>query len=487
MEAPRLPPRRTQNNGKRGEASNAGSTRSLVATSATDLQPSQQHEQGPPVRRRPKEVEEILSRAPSVPSTWPPEEEMETHTSHDGGQEEVDGIALRLAAVGVDDAPQLPPRNDKYREAFGDTVPIDQPPPPYNAEFTPKVAHSGVAASEKRRTVSETPSLPNVTAGEPQAPAIQVTPIEGADTDAPTESPQPALHRRCYSDISTGSRESEPSAPPEGAVKGPAKPPRHTHLNSPDWRLRFAETRGHASDVEVRSYPDAEDEQAEKLEAIVPLEPEVGTKVAESSGNGNNNGPPSPGPGPGPGPSGNGSPYFPRSSTNLSTAPIEYPTLSHAPARNPLHPEPTWVELREEWEPGMDPSFGSRAKISSLFTGKGWKETPWKKVWIELVPEDGWKLVLYDVVKVRAANGETAYQRKSNTPPVQVLSLRYSSVTPPRTGYGSSRPDILCIRLVSGRYIVLSFPSSTSRSAWSKGVKSAVEMATRAPLQRGGG
>ncbi|KAJ3292988.1 hypothetical protein HK104_004863, partial [Borealophlyctis nickersoniae] len=161
---------------------------------------------------------------------------------------------------------------------------------------------------------------------------------------------------------------------------------------------------------------------------------------------------------------------------------VPYPYLHDLPptAKNPLHPSATHVFLKEEWEPGMQvsstPSWLNRSA-----------ETSWRCVWVELVLEEGWKVCVWDTVKGRGSRGEVLFMKKPSTPPTTSYALRHAVIVPPRTGYGADKKNLLVIRLVSGRHIVLSFPNSEVAEAWGVGIKAATEIATRDVGKKGGG
>ncbi|KAJ3184720.1 hypothetical protein HDU87_004124 [Geranomyces variabilis] len=445
-----------------------------------------------PNRRGMEDVQSLISRAPSVPSTLP----VVVTQQADACTSPVTGETRRMDTAGADsvEASRVrsqssgPASSGKSAEAFGssnaDAGLEESPPPPYNGDFTP-LPYPDVKVE------------PDTAA----APSLNV-PAEGALVESNNMLSAPAWHRRAYSDCA--GMESAPPAPPDtqddessSADRASAEPSSAT-LNPPSssdrgWRQKFTNSRGHASDTEM--LPD--EREAHAARRHVP-----GEEIAQGAGEGGggnggpesgppppaNGGPPDPGPPPSPGPPppqppAPGSPHV--RSEPYSNSPVRYPTLGKAlQSQNPLHPPPTLCELREEWEPGFDPAFSSRTKIHSLFTGKSWKETPWKPAWIELLPEEGWKLAFFDIVKARNADGISVYSKKPQSAPFQTFSLKHASCSPPRTGYGSQRTEILSVRLVSGRYLVLSFPASSIKSDWTKAVKSAIEMATR--FQKGG-
>ncbi|KAJ3149448.1 hypothetical protein HDU89_003812 [Geranomyces variabilis] len=428
-------------------------------------------------RRGIKDVESMISRAPSVPSTLPVTQQAEACTSP------VTGETRRMEALGAERIALSHERlqssgpsssGNKEAEAFASSdAGLESPPPPYNGDFTP-LPYPDVKVEPDMAVLS-----PKVLTEDPPAESNMLA--------------TPGWHRRAYSDCA--GMASAPPAPPEeqdAQLSGQVSAELSTRLYPPSssdrgWRQKFTNSRGHASDTEM--LPDEREEHAarrlpgEEIAEGAGVDggnggPESGPPPPPSANGGPDSGPPPLGPPPPP-----GSPHI--RSEPYSNSPVRYPTLGKGlQTQNPLHPPPTVCELREEWEPGFDPAFSSRTKIHSLFTGKSWKETPWKPAWIELLPDEGWKLAFFDIVKTRNADGISVYSKKPHSAPFQTFSLKHASCSPPRTGYGSQRTEILSVRLVSGRYLVLSFPVSSIKSDWTKAVKLAIEMATR--FQKGG-
>ncbi|KAI8915353.1 hypothetical protein DFJ77DRAFT_462293 [Powellomyces hirtus] len=464
-----------------------------------------------PTRRRTEDVQSMISRAPSVPSTIPVASE---HDEHD----QADGIPLNMETLHPDHLVKTSQSARDHTDAksgqayaYAEEPQVaNEPPPPYNLDYAQPVAYPDAKTDINAKSTMTTTALHAVSIPmTPSSPSITLNgALETLDDKLSPSAPEmrPSLHRRCYSDCLGIC-----SAPLQGLgnVDETLSLGNPSAILNKSWHQKFSDSRGHASDTDVIS---SDDDAAHKGRHLTRLKRQ-GNAVAEDSGSGNPGSDPGNGPGTGSGPDGsddNGVPGpGPESmvahharSESYSNAPVAYPHLADIPhSRNPLHPAPTSCELREEWEPGLDPAISSRSKISSLFTGKGSKETSWRRAWVELAPEDGWKLTFFDVMRCRESSGDVSYQvchlvslsgdvrqclirvswfqKKPMTAPFQTYSLRHASVSPPRTGYGSSRTEILCVRLVSGKYVVLSFPSSTQRSDWSKGVKSAIEMASR--------
>ncbi|KAJ3021393.1 hypothetical protein HKX48_008623 [Thoreauomyces humboldtii] len=306
--------------------------------------------------------------------------------------------APRTTASAAEQPPEMYANRADSRTLF-------EPPPPYNMDFALPVTY---------------PDAKDAEAVAP--PALIVTEVHSL-VDAPASSqkddqtPASALprhvsaHRRSHSDYGARKEMSDaPAVPLESA----------NHLGYKGWRQKFTTSRGHASDVEMVSSDDdcasLDDEKQIHTRSLTP-QPQKLVTITDDDG-------PSGPAGGGDGGSG-GVPSEP-----TPTGDVQYPQLQNMPLdRNPLHPRPVSCEVREEWEPGMDPSFSSRAKISSLFTGKGWKETAWKQGWLELFPEDGYKLCLFDVAKTRdPGTGEVVYQKKPTGAILQTYSLRHASV-----------------------------------------------------------
>ncbi|KND01807.1 uncharacterized protein SPPG_03598 [Spizellomyces punctatus DAOM BR117] len=499
MEAPPLP-QRNEKKVKRpvpplptDDRNAAGNVPSIEETSSfrdiivpeLPLRNSQQSFNPPtttPQRRRTEDVETLISRAPSVPTTMP---EVFAEENDDGqpvegrtffnvsnvsdGQRSLD---LRLSPSSDADlrvAGDNSGRHGKAAEAYAcatePTLADMEPPPPYNFECFQYSADNGqVNMKDQESAVLHAITVPGI------KPPANVQEQEMIPDQQYDNFPSPAPHRRCYSDCTDVSSSHSNSIEDSDVRKGR--------------RDMFPTSRDTASDVE---YPGSSDENVNLHSIHTQKSHPAGSAVTNSFPNA-------------PGPNGPGTPALPPPSGPPShtpdSNPIAYPHPNeHPSARNPLHPSPTACEIREEWEPGMDPSFSSRSKLSNLLSSKAWKsnsviplagasgETAWRRVWIELVPDDGWKVAVWEVWKCRGRNGEVVYQKKPSSSPISTHSLRHAVVTRPRTGYGTSRPDIVCIHLVNGKYLVLSMPDAQVQREWSKGVKAAAEMASRSPLK----
>ncbi|TPX72905.1 hypothetical protein SpCBS45565_g00273 [Spizellomyces sp. 'palustris'] len=496
MEAPPLPPRNEKKvkrpvppipSDDRNAAGNVPSMEE-APSSHDNLRNSQQSFNLPstvPQRRRTEDVETFISRAPSVPTTMPEvfaqenddEQPVEARTLFNvsnnvsDGQRSLDHRLLPSSDADADlrEAGDNAGRHGKAAEAYAyatePTLADMEPPPPYNFECLRYPADNDqVNMKDQESAVLHAITVPG------NKPSANVQEPEAMPDQQYDNFPSPAPHRRCYSDCTVSSSHSNPLADCDVRKSGR--------------RDMFTNTRDTASDVEFTCSSD-EDVNPHSTHTQKPHP--AGSAVTNSFPNA-------------PGPNGPGTPALPPpsgpSSHTPDSDPIAYPHPNeHPSARNPLHPSPTACEIREEWEPGLDPSFSSRSRLSNLLSSKAWKsnsviplagaagETSWRRVWIELVPDDGWKVAVWEVWKCRGRNGEVVYQKKPSSSPISTYSLRHAEVTRPRTGYGTSRPDIVCIRLVSGRYVVLSMPDAHVQREWNKGVKAAAEMATRSPLK----
>ncbi|KAI9101332.1 hypothetical protein DFS34DRAFT_648206 [Phlyctochytrium arcticum] len=512
--------------------------------SASDLngkQSSSRTVDGPPKperRRRTEDVEKLIQNAPSVPNILLPVHMRHEDSDDDDEENVTTSVAGPSTATMVGQSSEISDRRAAEAYAYIEESLSVEAPPAYTSLYKSSAVHyPDVKGGESPITVVEAitiPPAPISTMMEPSAPStptIDVSPSAptwtlarkysvGESREAPatvgsdqhvddkllaTTSAMPAPHRRCYSDVSssahgtldrlepsegvtTAQPSPEPASVPLSEENGRAddtKTRLHHHLRIPgtkNWRHLFASSRGTASDVGLSNCNTSDEDESDDGLVSRTERPDPGSQIAFSTSPGS----PTPPPGDGDGnlPSAAGLDY---------SLPIAYPTTSSDPIANPLHPTPTPCEIREEWEPGMDPSFASKSKISHLFAKGGGAllspggagETAWKRGWIELVQEDGWKIGVWECVKMKGRNGEIIYMKKPNTLPYATYSLRHADVTRPRTGYGPSKPDILCTRLVSGKYFVLSLPSPRLQKEWTRGVKAAAEMSSRVKGVRG--